>query len=128
MATVEGLKIVENMYNYAIVHKNKKFVVCFPKTNVVYGNAPFIGDISVRLGLEEVGKISWYGVKHVLDQNYEGFESEVKTRHITKTDMDEIVSSIKSYETNYKTRNLPIGMYNDWERIAKAVHLLATRF
>lgn len=128
MTTVEALRVEDNIFNYVVRHNNRELEVSFPKTEVVYGNAPYIGDIVIKNGVTEMGRVSWFGVKHVLDRNIESFEDEVKLRGMTKWDLHDILKAIQMYEENYKTRRLSIGMYNDLGSVAKAVYYLINKF
>ncbi|MFH1450387.1 MAG: hypothetical protein ABIF92_00205 [archaeon] len=115
-------------FTYSMEHNNRELDVSFPKTNVVYGNAPFIGDIIVKDGKTEIGRITWYGIKHILDRNQDALEDEIKLRGISKWDLHDILTTIKEYEKNYKTRNLSIGMYNDIANVANSVYYLINKF
>ena len=128
MTKVEGLELAADGFHYSIIHNNRELSVSFPKTNVVYGNAPFIGDIMIKEGESEVGRITWYGIKNVLDRKPDMLENEIKLKHLNKWDLHDILGAIKKYETNYKTRKLSIGMYNDISNVANAVYYLINKF
>ena len=118
----------ENTFYYEIKHMNRELKVSFPKTNVVYGNAPYMGDIILKEGENELGRITWYGIKNVLDNNKDALEKEITLKNLSKWDLHDILGAIKTYETNYKTRNLSIGMYNDLSNVAGAVYYLINKF
>ncbi|MDP7282173.1 MAG: hypothetical protein QF475_00845 [Candidatus Undinarchaeales archaeon] len=128
MTKVEELRIQGDTYNYSIIHNTRELHVSFPKTNVVYGNAPFMGDIRIEECGGEVGRLTWYGIKHVLDKNADMLDNEIKLKGLSKWDLHDILTAIKKYETNYKTRKLSIGMYNDLENVTKAIYYLVNKF
>jgi hypothetical protein len=87
-----------------------------------------MGDIILKEGEAELGRITWYGIKNVLDNNKDALENEITLKRLSKWDLHDILGAIKKYETNYKTRNLSIGMYNDLSNVAGAVYYLINKF
>jgi len=128
MTSVAGLEIEGDTFHYSIEHNNKEFKVSFPKTNAVYGNTPFIGDIQIKDGGTEICRVTWYGIKNVLDRKPDLLEKEITLKQMTKWDLHDILTAIKKYETNYKSRKLSIGMYNDIGNVANAVYYLINKF
>jgi hypothetical protein len=128
MTSVVGVRKEGDLFCYSLDHNNKEMEVSFPKTNVVYGNAPFIGDIIIKEGKIEIGRITWYGIKNILDRNPDAMEKEVKLKGLSKWELYDILGAIKKYETHYKTRNLSIGMYNDVDSVTKAIYYLINKF
>lgn len=128
MTKVEGVRVEGDTFHYSIEHNKKELTVSFPKTNAVYGNAPFIGDIQIKENNTEIGRVTWYGIKNVLDKKKDALENEIKLKGYTKWDLHDILSAIKEHEGSHKTRRISIGMYNDIDNLTKAVYYLINKF